>query len=433
MDDFEQILLQLKNDVNCLMRLAVTIRNPAPHEHFKLRMPALVSPFNASHTEHVMHKFPRLQPEVAERLGRALANRRLYLRYREGHHARLKEGIKDERELHEKEESRGGVTTEASWLPKDNPEDNDTRPWSWRDDISEQTGTSYAPSCLDDPELRIPPIPPEYADGLFLCPYCFLHISIENRYQWKYASLMTEKLMNQWLLTPEMIRQHVFNDLQPYNCLEPGCSRAENGFVRRKDWFSHMVQEHWRTWTCPLECVERFTTSSTFSEHMSQIHGSPITSPEAISGSREDLAQAKGKCPLCWEHEIVNSHQYRSHVGHHLEQLALFVLPRAEEVEEQIEEEEVEGQGEEEQSEEQTEEEESEVRLKLEKELFDAEQAKNEDKAVKKEEEDKEIEEETKAKVVQEAKKLAGDDKKPNKLRDGVRRKPNFPWNLDTT
>lgn len=62
---------------------------------------------------------------------------------------------------------------------------------------------------------------------------------------------------------------------------------------------------------------------------------------EVDAGSRDDLTKAYGKCPLCWEYEIVSSHQYRSHVGHHLEQLALFVLPRAEENEEQIEEEEI--------------------------------------------------------------------------------------------
>jgi hypothetical protein len=194
MDDFEQVLLQVKNDVNCLMRLAVTIRNPAPHEQFKLRMPALVSSFDASHTEHVLHKFPRLQYEIAERLGKALTYRRLFLQYREDHHERLKEGI-DVENQYEKGGSRGGVTTEASWLPKDDPENDEPRPRVWRDDISEQTGTSYAPSCVDDSELRVPRIPPEYTDGPFLCPYCFLPISIENRYQWKYVSPRAGKML----------------------------------------------------------------------------------------------------------------------------------------------------------------------------------------------------------------------------------------------
>lgn len=187
-DDFQQVLQQIKNDVNCLMRLAVTIRNPAPHEQFKLRIPALVSSFDDSHTQHVVHKFPRLQPEITERLGKALTYRRLFLRYREDHHERLKDGIENEREgdkQNEKDESIGGVTTEASWLPTDDPQDQESLPRAWRDDISEKTGTSYASSCIGDSELRVPRIPPEYVDGPFLCPYCFLPVSIENRYQWK--------------------------------------------------------------------------------------------------------------------------------------------------------------------------------------------------------------------------------------------------------
>lgn len=197
MDDFQQVLLQIKNDVNCLMRLAITIRNPAPHEQFKGRVSVLVSSFDVSHTEHVRHKFPRLQPEMTERLGKALTYRRLFLRYREDHHERLTEGIGVEGadKQDEKEEIRDGVTTEASWLPKDNPGDDGPPPRIWRDDLSEQTGTSYAPSCVDDSELRIPRIPPEYVDGPFICPYCFLPISIENRYQWKYVSPRAEKLL----------------------------------------------------------------------------------------------------------------------------------------------------------------------------------------------------------------------------------------------
>jgi hypothetical protein len=69
------------------------------------------------------------------------------------------------------------------------------------------------------------------------------------------------------------------------------------------------------------------------------MHGSATTIPEVDLGSRDDLALANGNCPLCWEYEIVSSLQYQSHVGQHLEQLALFALPGAKAAEEQIEEE----------------------------------------------------------------------------------------------
>jgi hypothetical protein len=53
-----------------------------------------------------------------------------------------------------------------------------------------------------------------------------------------------------------------------------------------------------------------------------------------------NLNEAKGKCPLCLEFEIKTDRQYDSHVGAHLEQLALFVLPQSAEMDTDKEEEE---------------------------------------------------------------------------------------------
>lgn len=185
LDAFQQILLQIKNVVDCLMRLAVTVRNPAPHEQFKSRMPALVSSFDAHHLEHVKHKFPRINSKTTEeRLAKALTHRRVFFKYREEHHERLKEGIDDAKEG-DQAGSRGGVTTEASWLPEDKHHDSGSRRPVFRDDLSEMTATSYAPSFMDGTELRVPRVPSEYVDGPFICPYCYLPVVVENRHQWK--------------------------------------------------------------------------------------------------------------------------------------------------------------------------------------------------------------------------------------------------------
>ncbi|KAG6363887.1 hypothetical protein INS49_008990 [Diaporthe citri] len=184
LDDFQQIMLQIKNVIDCLMRLAVTIRNPAPHEQFKLRSPALVSSFDAHHLEHVQQKFPQLKNKTIEqRLAKSLTYRRVFFKYREEHHERLQEGIEDAKEG-DQGESRGGVTTEASWLPKDKPQDSDSLPSVARDDLSETTATSYAPSCADGSELCVPQIPSEYLDGPFICPYCYLPVFVKTKNQW---------------------------------------------------------------------------------------------------------------------------------------------------------------------------------------------------------------------------------------------------------
>ncbi|KAJ4181983.1 hypothetical protein NW755_010671 [Fusarium falciforme] len=43
--------------------------------------------------------------------------------------------------------------------------------------------------------------------------------------------------------------------------------------------------------------------------------------------SRADIANAKGRCPLCYDFQIESEKQYEKHVGQHLEHLALFTLP----------------------------------------------------------------------------------------------------------
>lgn len=132
-------------------------------------------------------------------------------------------------------------------------------------------------------------------------------------------------------LTFSLFRKHVFRDLRPYVCLSETCTVLDHDFQRRKDWSRHMFQEHWRVWTCPFGCAGSFSSSSTFRRHLNDSHSTEITGETADSmislSSKADLKRAEEKCPLCHEVDIKSSRQYQSHVGHHLEQLALFVLP----------------------------------------------------------------------------------------------------------
>lgn len=94
-----------------------------------------------------------------------------------------------------------------------------------------------------------------------------------------------------------------------------------------------MLQEHWRKWECPFDCVGTVSTPSHFREHLVDCHAHATrVSAEEMSfiishNSKPDLDQPQGACPLCKEVKITSIRQYKSHVGHHLEELALFVLP----------------------------------------------------------------------------------------------------------
>lgn len=193
-DDFEtaidssskevaDLLFGAGNIIDCLLRFSVTISNPAPHDHFKSRAGLeLTRHFEPWDFKHVREKFPELNVKLAERLGRMLTYRRRYFKYREDHHTRLKQGLEGD---FDDDTSLGPGTTVASSLPQGLKDGVQTHLTVVNDDRSEISATSYAPSALGGSDLRVPPIPKGYIDGPFLCPFCFVLISIDNRHEWK--------------------------------------------------------------------------------------------------------------------------------------------------------------------------------------------------------------------------------------------------------
>ncbi|KAL3438883.1 hypothetical protein BDV09DRAFT_191589 [Aspergillus tetrazonus] len=79
--------------------------------------------------------------------------------------------------------------------------------------------------------------------------------------------------------------RHIFRDLMPYVCLSSNCATPTRLYDSRHQWFIHMS--------------------------------------EAYAQSQNCFA-----CPLC--HGKIQSSSFEKHVGRHLEELALFVLPRKE-------------------------------------------------------------------------------------------------------
>lgn len=143
---------------------------------------------------------------------------------------------------------------------------------------SEASATSYARSLLASGErLAVPPFPKEAAhQAPFQCPYCYFIITVKDRYAWA---------------------RHIFRDLSPYTCVFSGCSKQSTPYDSRRDWYNHIRQIH--------------------------------------------LAEENGgsyNCPLCAKGPLSNV-SFERHVGRHLEDLALFVLPRDVQEDEVIDEE----------------------------------------------------------------------------------------------
>ena len=132
--------------------------------------------------------------------------------------------------------------------------------------------TSYAPSLVDGGTITIPLPPKESADGKpFECPYCF--------------SVITISATRAWI-------KLVFKDLQSYICTFQPCSRSEKLYDSRREWFHHVSTAH----------------SNELGKHSL---GSGLI------------------CPLC-RNASASVKQLERHLARHLEELALFALPRIE-------------------------------------------------------------------------------------------------------
>lgn len=148
-------------------------------------------------------------------------------------------------------------------------------------------------------------------------------VRLEVRLEFSCSNLRVAELIND--------RNHVFQDLQSYLCLTEDCPMAMERYSRRSDWIEHMKVEHWMVWSCPFTCSGFFPEPEMLRQHVLDIHGDDV-SPDntaylvGLSGHTDDFKAQS--CPLCGDFRISSSQQYDSHVGGHLESLALFALAK---------------------------------------------------------------------------------------------------------
>ena len=140
-------------------------------------------------------------------------------------------------------------------------------------DMVSDTGmseTSYGGTLLEGTGADAPKIPPIPKSGTeqrpFECPYCFYIITARDRRAWA---------------------RHIFHDLMPYVCIFPGCSTPNKLYGSRRQWHHHVQQTH----------DVKSSTDGTYD------------------------------CSICNQGSLPAA-SFQRHVGQHLEELALFLLPR---------------------------------------------------------------------------------------------------------
>ena len=127
---------------------------------------------------------------------------------------------------------------------------------------------------------------------------------------------------------------HVFSDLQPYICTSPLCDQGLTQFITRKAWAEHEFEEHGllHYWKCS-QCNLTYADLEQAKEHLQTNHRDTLRqthlglTPEATLQCRE-IANAERPCPLCLESLGGRRREWVKHVGRHMEEIALMVLPK---------------------------------------------------------------------------------------------------------
>ena len=198
--------------------------------------------------------------------------RRHYLRYRERHRAKLGKGLEGGDDSSEDALSETMVTSLAKQQEQ-------------LSDVHSESGasrSSHASSIITSGSLMMPEIPPEANNGRsFECPYCYVVIAVRDTVAW---------------------HKHICEDLQPYVCIVQGCPTSNVLYSTQREWARHLKENHPKTWM--------------------------LTVPPGMELlNLDELSVASTECCLC--HETFEKDKVLlSHLASHLQELALFVLPR---------------------------------------------------------------------------------------------------------
>ena len=119
-------------------------------------------------------------------------------------------------------------------------------------------------------------------------------------------------------------------------------------FSDRHTWFSHELKDHRQEWRCYFCSHNPFGDADKYKCHLASCHPESLVEdqvPALLEMSQKALAKlSPADCPFCdgWEQRLrsINPHiattealavtpsQFQHHVGAHMEQLALFAIPR---------------------------------------------------------------------------------------------------------
>ncbi|KAK1518382.1 hypothetical protein CABS01_05916 [Colletotrichum abscissum] len=171
---------------------------------------------------------------------------------------------------------------------------------------------SYSTYFSEEGKSTDLPKPPKLKnrESEFTCPYC--HVLCPKQ----------DTKGRHW-------RDHIMQDLQPYQCTYPDCRSADVLFTSKDSWIDHESQDHRRVWRCS-EHPDLFKSMEEITHHFELSHTTLGTAQvQEISKHAHSITQdLRTECPFCqssgpFEEDLT------SHMASHMERLALFSIPRS--------------------------------------------------------------------------------------------------------
>jgi hypothetical protein len=122
-------------------------------------------------------------------------------------------------------------------------------------------------------------------------------------------------------------RRHVYADLQPYVCIMDDCRSCFASFSSRAEFAAHLTEhEYKRVWRCK-KCEKTQEDVQVAREHVFQAHKAreDTSIADAIQEMKVVRNLAEQRCPFCAK--VPGAVRFVGHICHHLEEVALAVLP----------------------------------------------------------------------------------------------------------
>jgi hypothetical protein len=130
---------------------------------------------------------------------------------------------------------------------------------------------------------------------------------------------------------------HVFKDLQPYICTFEGCHDILVTFPTRKLWSDREFSVHRQrqSFAC-YQCRQELETEEIFRQHLEGAHLMHLNHKQFLAVASAARVKAPKpvideQCPLCLKSGWMSVRAFTTHVGRHMEGIALASLPRNDE------------------------------------------------------------------------------------------------------